>query len=223
MPRAISVSDDVPRRRTLRARATSPSPGRLILVVGSDPTALAILLEAARRRFHSNPDVDFPVLACTRRGLFGESDLVLNRRQFAEIAETGGFLATWETQGALAGLPVEARHTLDAGRSVVLGVPSEHVFDRTGLAPALRPLIRIVRVTAHTDLSRATLNPKACLGRMLGPRQSRLARTRIHPERSDASVHLGPSIGAAVSSISEAIAGVIQATRGAPTPGRATA
>lgn len=224
MPRTISSRTDAPRRRSVRAHQASPkAPGRLILVVGPDPTALAMLLDAARRRFQPNSAVEFPLLACTRRGLFGGSELVLNRRQFAATADSGGFLATWETQGAHAGLPVEARNALDAGRAVVIGVPSEHVFDRTGIAPHLRPAIRIVRVTAHTDLARATLSPKACLGRMLGPRQSRLARPRIEPERSDASVHLGAGIGAAVSSISEAISGVIAAVPRAAPISRATA
>lgn len=226
MPRSTACPNDVPRSRPRtheKSPTASAAPGRLILVVSPDPTALAVLLDAARRRFQPNPDVEFPVLACTRRGVFGGSELVLNRRQFAEISSSGGFLATWEMHGALAGLPVGARDDLDAGRAVVIGVPSEHVFDRIGIAPHLRPAVRIVRVTAHTDRARATLSPKACFGRMLGPRQSRLARARIQPERSDATVHLGAGIGAAVSSISEAISAVIAARPSTAPMSRSTA
>lgn len=191
----------------------------LVLVVGADSAALALLLDAARRRFADGLAISFPVLATTHRGLYGGSEIVLSRRAFAAVTAEGGFLATWRIAGGMAGLPVAARDLLEAGTSVVIGVPHDSVLDAEGRERAPWPRTRLVRVTAHTELTRQPLSPRACLSRMMGPRSPQFARAHRAPERFDARVHLGDTIAAAVSRISDAIAGVVAPAE--PRPGTA--
>lgn len=180
-----------------------------MLVVNADAAALSVLLDAARRHLGSDARVTFPPLATTRRGLHGGSEIVLNRREFAQIARAEGFLAMWQAGDAMTALLATARADLEAGTSVVIGVPHEHIRDSHDIERSPWPHTRIVRLTVHTELARGPLTPRACLARMLGPRNPAFARAHRTPERFDARVHVGGSIGAAIGRIADAIAGVV--------------
>lgn len=196
-----------------RAAPTVSRTGCIVLVVGADPAALAMLLDAARRRFQGEHRVSFPVVACTRRGLYGGHEIVLSRRAFADVMAAGGFVATWRVGDAMAGLPASARADLHAGMSVVIGVTHTDICDGAGSAGLAWPERRVVRVTSHTDLTRVALSPRACLGRMLGPSSTGFARFKRAPDAVEARVHV-ESIGGAVSAITTAIESVIP--RGRP-------
>lgn len=189
--------------------------GRLVLVVGADPAALAVMLDAARRRFPREPRLSFPVLATTRRGYFGGHEIVLNRREFNEATAAGGFLATWHTRDTLTALPISARADLVAGHNVIVPAPSEGICDGSGSDRMPWPNIGIVRVTAHTDLARLALTPRACLSRMLGPRNSAPASFPSAPSRPHAEVHLGKTLASGVSGISAALTHVLGTSRAA--------
>lgn len=186
-------------------RSTKPELGRLVFVVASDQAGLAVLLDAASRRFLSDQRVQFAATVTTHRTTAAGARLVVSRRDFHDLVGSGGFLATWHHGEIQGGLPIGVRDTLNAGISVVAGLPHEDVCN--GAGTPVRPWsdVCFLRVTTHTDLARVPLNPRACLQRMMGPGGRPFDTPRHLPARTDGSVHVGASIGAGVSAISDAI------------------
>jgi ribose 1,5-bisphosphokinase PhnN len=202
------------RKSTGRTRKASPSRnlaslGRLVLVVGSDLAGLAMLLDAARRRFLSVPTIAFPTIVTTRRTSDGAHQIALSRRDFNDVAASGGFLATWQTADAMGALPIGARDALLAGISLVVGLPHEDIRDGFGAEQRPWPSVSILRVTAHTDLARGPLARRACLTRMLGAEVPTFRRGYRIANGPETCVHLAGSIGTAVSDITDAIAKIL--------------
>lgn len=108
--------------------------GQLFLVV-CDGRNCDRIVEAARRRFASDPDIVFPRRAITRTpydGLTGDAaraelHQAVTPAQFDRLRREGAFAFCWDEAGAAFAIPAGIETLLAAGKSVVVAAPGSMV------------------------------------------------------------------------------------------------
>jgi len=167
---------------SLGRRGRLPGIGCLVVVTGLQLATLDLILTAARRRM---PNTEF----------------VVTRRLFRQIEHEGGFVATWQSDGQRFGLPDSLRKLLLDGRTAVIAAPSEVVDELRGIGADLR----VIRLTCRLDAALASLTPRACLRRIVGPRLARRLEARSLAPRTDVIPYAG-DIPSAIQALTDRMA-----------------
>ncbi|HEX7074698.1 MAG TPA: hypothetical protein VF226_11700 [Hyphomicrobiaceae bacterium] len=191
-----------PKQHFTRDRMAGDS-GCLVVVTAAEQAQLDLLLTAARRRIpHST--LEFPKRITTRRDGPPDAEIAVTRSLFRQIEQDGGFMATWGSEGHRFGLLDSIQRMLISGRSAVIAAPLNLVGELYDVCPDVRAL----RLTGQLDAVRATLTPKACLRRIVGPRLAERLESR-GAARTIAVPH-GGDMPSAVRALSEALARIEQ-------------
>lgn len=173
-------------------QAAPQARGRLLIVVGADPCHADLILMAARRRLAANAsDLYFPHRVSTRRRTPIPGDVAVNQRVFATMEAEGSFLFTWRDEFGRHGFGTELRSRLQAGHTVVVGLPPSAEAE----ARAAWPDVRVINLTGHTAPMRTPLTAAACMARLMRPIAPVRALARRLP-RSDAAVNCDDLAGA---------------------------
>ena len=185
---------------SLGRRGRLPGIGCLVVVTGLQLATLDLILTAARRRM-PNTEFEFPNRITTRRSSSSDAELVVTRRLFRQIEQEGGFVATWQSDGQRFGLPDSLRKLLLDGRTAVIAAPSEVVDELRGIGADLR----VIRLTCRLDAALASLTPRACLRRIVGPRLARRLEARSLAPRTDVIPYAG-DIPSAIQALTDRMA-----------------
>lgn len=176
-----------------------PVAGCLVVVTAAELSVLDLLLTAARRRLPETT-FTFPRRIATRRNGPADAELAATRTLFRQIEQDGGFIATWQAGGHRFGLPDSLRRQLLDGSSAVISAPADIVGDLNELSVD----VHTVRLAGGVDAARAALSARACLRRIVGPRQAARLEARNPVMQADALAHDG-NIPSAVRVLTEAL------------------
>lgn len=187
-----------------------PAPGCLVVVTAAELSVLDLLLTAVRRRMPGTTFA-FPRRFATRRNGPAEAELPISRRLFRRIEEDGGFIAIWQAGGHRFGLPDSLRNQLLDGDRAVITAPPDVIANVSEIGGDVHTL----RLVGGLDTARAALSPRACLRRIVGPRQAAQLETRCPDMRIEALAHDG-DIRSAVRVLTEALVRIERAHRELP-------
>jgi ribose 1,5-bisphosphokinase PhnN len=122
----------------------------LVLLTGAEGRGKDMLISAARRRYAGDERLEFPARLATRGTAHDEAHISIPGRVFQEIERKQGFAVSWQHGGARHGLTAGALQALQAGRMVVIAIPSEAVEDFRGLWPD----VEVVPLCSEVDRAR---------------------------------------------------------------------
>jgi ribose 1,5-bisphosphokinase PhnN len=97
--------------------------GLLVLLASAPARGDDLLIAAARRRYASDPRLEFPARLQTRSSELDSAHIGVPRRVFRDIERNQGFAVSWQNADARHGLTNGALEALEAGRIVVVAVP----------------------------------------------------------------------------------------------------
>ncbi len=123
-------------------------PGHLVLVVGPSGAGKDTVLSLARAATHEDDAIVFPRRVITRPADSAEDHDSLTEPEFERAAASGAFAIWWGAHGHRYGIPISARHAIEAGRSVVCNVSRAVV----GSLRARYANVTVVLVTAPTEI-----------------------------------------------------------------------
>ena len=139
----------------------SLNPGLLVLLSGAQARGKDLLIAQARRRYASDPRLEFPARLQTRQSAHDSEHIGVPRRVFRDIERARGFAISWQHADTEHGLTTGALEALGAGRIVVIAVPPAAV---DGFR-ALWPNVEVVPLSSDVDAARPgsqrTLYPSA--------------------------------------------------------------
>ncbi len=154
---ARSVQHCAPQSRDLQGK------GVLVLLAGADARGKDLLVAAARRRYAADPRLEFPARVETRACAFDAEHIPVPRSVFRAIEKSSGFAVAWQRGRERHGLTQGALESLEAGRVVVIAVPTQAIDHFR----ALWPHVEIVPLGSAVDGARpcAPSLPTASFGR----------------------------------------------------------
>jgi len=188
-----------PNRRSRTRSGAARAPGSLIVLAGAETSALDLMLTAVRRRM-PHTGLEFPKRITTRRNGLPDAEIWVSRSTFRAIERDHGFAATWQSDGHSFALPACLASLLDQGGSVVIVAPGHIIPDLQETFPDVRKL----SLAAQLDAARASLTPKACLRRIVGPRLAQRLEAQSVEINSNSVLHKG-DFPSAIRALTEAL------------------
>jgi ribose 1,5-bisphosphokinase PhnN len=140
----------MPTLKNITGAVATEKRGLLVLLSGAEARGKDVLIASARRRYASDPRIEFPARLQTRSSAHDSEHIGVPRRVFRDIERSRGFAVSWQHADADHGLTAGALAALDAGRIVVIAVPPAAV-DRFR---ALWPNIEVIPLGSHVDAAR---------------------------------------------------------------------
>ena len=136
--------------RTITAANDPSQAGLLVLLSAAEARGKDLLIAQARRRYASDPRLEFPARLQTRSSAHDHEHIGVPRRVFRDIERASGFAVSWQHADTDHGLTAGALEALAAGRIVVIAVPPGAV-DRFR---ALWPHVEVIPLSSEVDAAR---------------------------------------------------------------------
>lgn len=136
--------------RAIHSAGDPTATGLLVLLSGAEARGKDLLIAQARRRYASDPRLEFPARLQTRASAHDAEHIGVPRRVFRDIERASGFAVSWQHADADHGLTAGALEALGAGRIVVIAVPPGAV-DRFR---ALWPHVEVIPLASDVDAAR---------------------------------------------------------------------